>query len=291
MVQPHFVKIEHPFHEDYCWDGVLMTTSVSIIASDQRFLAKRAAEYMATLAKALDFFDPNSELSLLNRTKGRVKVSPLLYRVLLLAKILEIKTNRTFRVDFEGMSLMPEGEHGFSVDKYPYVYIEKDTVINLGGIAKGFIVDRTFAYIRRNGTKNILVNEGGDIRCQSQERPWKIGLLNPLDKAKPFGVIKLKAGALVTSGISQRSRGDDETLSTHFFDTQSATFYKETPFVIVTVQGRWACVSEVLAKCLLIGKQVELKPPYKALGVRADYKVRLFDTQGNVLEQTPSLYK
>ncbi len=266
-----------------------MTTSVNIIASHQPFLAKRGFDYMETLAKQLDYFSPDSELSHLNAIKGSVAVSPLLYRALLLSRIMQTKTGNMFRVDFEGISRDPQGEHRFRVGPFPWVHLGKDTLINLGGIAKGYIVDRTFAFLRQQGAQNILVDAGGDIRVQSMERPWKIGLYNPLNAQSPYGVIKLMSGALVTSGLSERSRGIGELRRTPFFNPQTATFYKETPFVSVSVQGQFASVSEVYAKCLLMGHRPLLGKHHKAVGVRADYKVIVFDSKGYPSEQAARL--
>lgn len=293
MANLNSVAVEHPFHPDYCWSGGLMTTPVNIVASHNRFLAKRASDYMATLVQQLDFFNPDSELSRLNRSagKGQIAVSSLLYRVLRLAKILEIKTNHVFRADFEGINLSPKGNHGYTVGPYPFISLEKDAIINLGGIAKGYIVDKTFAYILNEGGQNILVDAGGDIRARSIDRPWKIGLGNPLEKQNPFGLIELFSGALVTSGTSERKLGEGASSSTHFFDTKHAAYYTNTPYVTVTVQGRFASVSEVLAKCLLTGHRVTLKKRDRALGITADYKVIIFDQTGKALKQAARLYQ
>ena len=260
-----------------------MTTPITIIASHKASLAKQASEYMASLDNRLDFFSKTSELTLLNEQAGtkNIRISPLLYRLLSLTKALENKTKNIFRADFEGISQKPAGHHGYSVGPYPYVSLEKDTVLNLGGIAKGFIVDQTFAYLKRQGAKNILVEAGGDIRCQSIERPWKIGLVKPLDKNSMFGIIELFSGALVTSGTSERSRVVEHSQTTEFFNTKTSTFYKQTPFMSVSVQGHFASSSEVYAKCLLMGVPLQLSKQYKALGVRSDKKVVLFDKQGN----------
>ena len=265
------IKIEHPFHEDYCYTGVLMTTPIKLVASHHRYLAAQGFQYMSTLVQRLDYFDPQSELSRLNQAAGLgpQKVSSLLYRLLHIAKVLELKTNSVFRADFESQ----DKNAGFVLMNNLQVQLNSNTRLNLGGIAKGYIVDKTFRYLKSAGAKNILVEAGGDIRAQSIEQSWKIGLFNPLQPPKPFGSISLSSGAVVTSGTYARK--NMLCKSTHFFNTHTWSYYTETPYVSVTVEGPFAAIAEVYAKCLLMGHKLVLPKSYKALGVTAKYKVQI----------------
>lgn len=80
--------------------------------------------------------------------------------------------------------------------------------LDLGGIAKGFALDRAAAILRRHGVANALINAGGDLRALGRrgDRPWRIGIRNPRDREAVMAVVALHPGeAIVTSGDYERS--------------------------------------------------------------------------------------
>ncbi len=53
--------------------------------------------------------------------------------------------------------------------------------INLGGIAKGYVVQREADFLRANGIEHALLNAGGDTRVIGDRRgkPWIVGIRHP----------------------------------------------------------------------------------------------------------------
>ncbi len=79
--------------------------------------------------------------------------------------------------------------------------------LDLGGIAKGFAVDRAVAALREHGVDNALVNAGGDMRALGRrgERPWRIGIRHPRREHHVIATVELRNGeAMVTSGDYER---------------------------------------------------------------------------------------
>ncbi len=77
--------------------------------------------------------------------------------------------------------------------------------IGLGGIGKGYAVDRVYDFFLKKGLYNFYINGSGDIRVHalnSAPRAWRIGIRNPLssDAQKAVGVIQLYNGAIASSG-------------------------------------------------------------------------------------------
>ena len=252
-----------------------MTTDVEIVAGTNRPLAQEGLVYMQSLVKTFNRFDPESELSCLHLKKESwVPVSLDLMNLLSLSKELELKSEGAFRLDYEGLSVLPEGDHGFDLDESNQcVYLHSDTQLNAGGIGKGFIVDAVVDFLVAKGAENILVNAGGDCRVYG-EHSWKIGLFNPLDTSLSFGHVKVKKGAVTTSGIYARSQLEKGRSKTHFFDTKDATFIDSPPYASVTVMGELASDSEVYAKLILMGCKHTRPKAYRAIGVTyPDYKV------------------
>lgn len=78
--------------------------------------------------------------------------------------------------------------------------------IDLGGIAKGYAVDRAIALLRQLGIENALVSAGGDSRLLGDHRgrPWHIGIQAPREKRSLAGVLPLSETAVSTSGDYER---------------------------------------------------------------------------------------
>lgn len=78
----------------------------------------------------------------------------------------------------------------------------KDMSIDLGGVGKGYTVDRIKKLLEDNGIKSALINLGGNIYCigSNNGNPWKIGIRDPRDKNKTIFTVKLADMAISTSG-------------------------------------------------------------------------------------------
>ncbi len=69
---------------------------------------------------------------------------------------------------------------------------------DLGGFAKGWVVDRMVEYFKEKGIETGLVDAGGDIRGWG-DRIWRIGIKLPRAPGLA-GVVKIKNSAVATSG-------------------------------------------------------------------------------------------
>lgn len=81
----------------------------------------------------------------------------------------------------------------------------KDQKIGIGGIGKGYAVDRAFKFLKNKGVRNFSINGSGDMRVHSSEdapRKWKIGIRNPFskDRNKSAGIVQISNGSVSTSG-------------------------------------------------------------------------------------------
>ena len=68
--------------------------------------------------------------------------------------------------------------------------------IDLGGIAKGFAVDRAIAALAQAGCGRGLVNAGGDLRCFGPG-PWPVAIVEPLSR-RPVANMAIENGAIAT---------------------------------------------------------------------------------------------
>lgn len=80
---------------------------------------------------------------------------------------------------------------------------DPDVRIDLGGIAKGYGVDRAVAALRDRGIEHALVAAGGDIYALGRSPsgdPWQIGIQSPFDADALAASLPLENAAISTSG-------------------------------------------------------------------------------------------
>lgn len=83
---------------------------------------------------------------------------------------------------------------------------DKDMSLDVGGIAKGYAVEKVAQYLQEKGYTDFLISVGGNVRATGYrgdgQTSWKVGVQNP-DKDSPQNIlmnVKLHNNALVTSG-------------------------------------------------------------------------------------------
>lgn len=80
--------------------------------------------------------------------------------------------------------------------------------IDFGGIGKEYAVDRLCAMLDNALNAPLVVNMGGDLRCNRRRangEPWVLGIEHPLSVQRAIGALTLQAGALATSGDTRRA--------------------------------------------------------------------------------------
>lgn len=71
-------------------------------------------------------------------------------------------------------------------------------MLDLGGIAKGFAVDRAIACLRAQGVEAALVNAGGDLRCFGSQ-PQRVHVRDPRRPGILLPLAELTSAAIATS--------------------------------------------------------------------------------------------
>ncbi|MEN6578365.1 MAG: FAD:protein FMN transferase [Phycisphaerales bacterium] len=108
---------------------------------------------------------------------------------------------------------------------------EQGMRIDLGGIAKGYAVDKAVEAMTKRGALGGMVDLGGNIRCfgrapRGQER-WRIGIQDPnvapddLSPSKYLLVLELTDTSVATSGDYRRFAVVEGQRQSHILDTRS----------------------------------------------------------------------
>jgi len=89
------------------------------------------------------------------------------------------------------------------IDREGKIFLKrKGMSINLGGIAKGYAVDKAFEVLKVLEYKNVIVNAGGDLRSGGLklDHPWSVGIQDPRIPQKIMATLSITEGAVATSG-------------------------------------------------------------------------------------------
>lgn len=91
------------------------------------------------------------------------------------------------------------------------------TILDLGGVAKGYIADDLTDLFIAHGVGRFVINLGGNVVVRGGRpadasarppvaagSPWRIGIINPLDPAHNRAIVDMVDGSVVTSGIHER---------------------------------------------------------------------------------------
>jgi FAD:protein FMN transferase len=148
--------------------------------------------------------------------------------------------------------------------------------VSVGGVAKGYAVDRAVAVLRKRGITSALVNAGGDMYALGniKGRPWRIGIRDPDDPNEIIEVLHVSDAAVATSGDYQRYFERDGTRYHHILDPSSgrpARHLRSSTVVAPTAEE-----ADALATALFVTGRSGLglfRDVYKALIVMPDGEV------------------
>jgi FAD:protein FMN transferase len=219
-------------------------------------------------------FREDSELSMLNQQVGKeVSISRNLYLILKDADRFYKDTEGIFNpgilsaIENSGYTQSIEYIRGQKVEVYPssisstvkdapfYLNEDRQSValsyrIDLGGIAKGWVIDRAAEVLEQLGYG--FINVGGDIRIFGElPRPLNIGIESPFDPSSMISSIQVWSGALATSTSMKRRWLVNNKWNHHLIDPRTGKPSKST-IVSATVTSPTAVEADVRAKTILL---------------------------------------
>ena len=116
---------------------------------------------------------------------------------------------------------------------------DPDVQLDLGGIAKGFGIDRAVASLRAQRIAHALVTVGGDLYCLGPTPdgdPWRVGIRDPHRPGALAGELEVADLAVTTSGDYERFFTSAGVRYHHLMDPATGA-PRRSPIHSVTVQG------------------------------------------------------
>jgi thiamine biosynthesis lipoprotein len=151
--------------------------------------------------------------------------------------------------------------------------------INLGGIAKGYVVERAASMLRARGVEHALLNAGGDTRVIGDRRgqPWIVGIRHPRVADEVVTRLPLVDEAISTSGDYERFFEENGRRYHHIINP--ATGRPTEGILTVTVIGPDGTLTDGLDTAIFVLgvekglKLIEAYPEYETIIVDATGKV------------------
>jgi FAD:protein FMN transferase len=228
--------------------GTIFT--VAAYGKDRDFLAEVVTEVFEEvdqLDEQMSNYKPGSELSQINREAARheVIVEPKLFRLIEDSLRYGRETDGAFDITvgplmkhwgfFKGRGRLPsQAEIEQVLKRIGYRHVKLDPArrtirfdeegieLDLGGIAKGYAVDRAVDTLRSNGITAALVSSGMSsiyaLGSPPGEHGWKITVRDPYDARKAGDVLYLQNYSLSTSGSYEKFFKIGEKIYCHIMD-------------------------------------------------------------------------
>jgi FAD:protein FMN transferase len=273
----------------HVFDSFTMGTILSVkVRTTDRAFAERAAglvvDEVARINSIFDPMEPESEISRLNASRGNGKAGSLSREMsLVLSSALRLRdlSGGLFEPalgdllslwgfnDRSSSARLPDSLDirallDSTILSQGIVLAGKDSVVYLdrragrlemGGIAKGYAVDRAVAVLRDAGVSNALVNLGGEIGvlgAGSNGRSWRIGVQHPRTDTNHLGVVELTDGMFVaTSGDYENYFMADGRRYHHILNPRTG-YPASCGAVSATVVGNDCLNADALATVLIL---------------------------------------
>ena len=151
--------------------------------------------------------------------------------------------------------------------------------IDLGGIGKGYAVDRGIDILKARGIQHAVVTAGGDTRIIGDHmgRPWVVAIQHPDDPTKVVTRIPLSDSAMSTSGDYERFFDEGGVRYHHIIDPH--TGHSASKVRSATILAPTATQTDGMSKtAFVLGAEKTLEiinrmPEYDAVFITPDGKI------------------
>ncbi|MFI3242302.1 MAG: FAD:protein FMN transferase [Alphaproteobacteria bacterium] len=224
------------------YQGFVFGTYYNIKLETRKNLLSEVEKVFDEVNNTMSVFKTESEINKLNNNL-QIDASPELLSILTASEQVYNESNGAFDVSIgELVELWGFGKNrekdtptekqieevlsysGFDKVKIKDNIVIKDDIrlkINLSAIAKGYAVDKVAEILDNNRVKNYLIDIGGEIKASGlkKNKPWRIGLANPLNPSENKMTFELNNTAIATSGDYQNFHIKDGVKYSHTIDT------------------------------------------------------------------------
>ena len=145
------------------------------------------------------------------------------------------------------------------VDADTVVFDDPDTMIDLGGIAKGYISAKLKEYLVSKGCSSAIINLGGNVSTVGRKdggSRWKVGIQKPYaERGTVFDTVEIENECVVSSGTYERYFTEDGREYHHILDTGTG-YPVESGLWQASVIGEDDILCDALSTiCIILGRE------------------------------------
>lgn len=160
-------------------------------------------------------------------------------------------------------------------------FVTPQTKVDIGGIAKGFVLHEIASMLDSRNYENYLVVAGGDVVGRGRRpdgKPWKVGIQHPRKPDGMIGTLVLDSGSVVTSGDYERFRFVDGVRYHHLFSSSTGECCRHNQSV--TVWGMNPIEVDVLSTGLFCRPAEEI---VAYIDARPRFECMVVDSAGKIV--------
>jgi FAD:protein FMN transferase len=277
------LSLAAPVHADWVkriTDGIMGTRITVELWADDKDKGEQAIDALLDEMRHVDdsmsTYKPTSEVSQVNAraADGPMHISKELFDLLVTAKEYSVITDGAFDITYASVGYLYDFRkhvrpNEAQIDKaLPAVnfrhvlldhklqtvqFSQKGVRIDLGGIAKGYSVDRGIDVLKSRGFTRMYVSAGGDSRIVGDRfgKPWMVGIRDPRKgEGEVITRIPLVDAAISTSGDYERFFEEAGVRYHHIIDPH--TGHSASKVRSATVIGPYATRTDGLSKTAFV---------------------------------------
>jgi FAD:protein FMN transferase len=268
-----------PIHLERVTEAMGTTFTIEMYGADRTSMDSAANDAFAEVHRLdllLSNYIPNSELSILNQraAEAPVKISSELFDLLKVCMDYSRQSEGTFDITVGPLmkvwGFYKDSGHLASPDRvrsamqdvgWRNVSLDPATLsvrfrtrgvnLDLGGVGKGYAVDRMVQILKRDGIRSALVSAGGSSIYGIGAPPddpngWSIRIRDPRNEENTAGHVDLKDASISTSGGYEKFFWADGKLYSHIMDPR--TGFPAEGMLSVSIVAPQTLDSEIWAK-------------------------------------------
>jgi thiamine biosynthesis lipoprotein len=166
-----------------------------------------------------------------------------------------------------------------------------DTMIDLGGIAKGYVADQMKQYLVDNGCTSALINLGGNVLTVGSKpdgSAYKIGVQKPFSSGDSIAALDITDQSVVSSGVYERYIEVNNVRYHHILNPETGFPYENNLYGVTIISDKSVDGDGLSTTCFALGLEdgmelIESLDGVEAIFITDDYELHTSSGMGTTI--------